>query len=938
MKNTKLLGLIAIAAVIAFSMTACDDGSDDKKKEEKGGTFVLTDIPPKYNGKYVFLEAEKRGVEMEIIGCQKINMEMGTITFAKIENRKVSLPLWIFSEEYSGRYSGNDTAVGWIGVYNAATEDSKLLEERGFRSVSFKNGNATKSWKDGFAYTYEYDCECDDADNCICDVCGCENCGYIYEYDCECDDPDNCTCDVDDCGCENCDTASGNEPSVPSAPTGVTATALSSSSIQVSWSAVSDASSYDVYYKIGSSSPTTTRRFAGTVTGTSYTHTGLQPSTTYYYYIQAKNDAGESEYSTSRSATTNAASNEPSVPPGIPTGVTATASSSSSIQVSWSAVSGASSYDVYYTIGLSSTTILAGNVTGTSYTHTGLQPSTTYYYYIKAKNSAGESEYSSRTGSSSATTQSSGNVPSIPSAPTGVTATASSSSSISVSWSAVSGASSYDVYYAIGSSSSTKIPAGNVTGTSYTHNGLQPSTTYYYYIKAKNSAGESGYSTFGSATTNAVTATTKAITSFSFDDFSVEGTINGPNIAITVPNIVNLTKLVPTIGHNGKSINPESDVAQDFSSPIQYTVTAGDSTTQNYTVTVTVTDPGLRAAFAWINNYGGSTRDFTIVAQANESIEPVKIDPRYSGINISLSGGTTEKTISLSSNGSLFTISDGTLTLDNNITLQGRSSNNASLVKLNSLYPPSPTKLVMNTGARIINNTVIANDSDADGGGVSVVSGTFTMNGGTISGNRVEATSSSSSYDSSSLPATGGGVYVDTSAGTFIMNGGTITNNTAYSEKFPTAGGGVCINGGTFTLVGGTISNNTADSRAQGSSPSAYGGGVAAWTSGTFTMQGGTISGNQAVSSAFVLVTTYYYGGGVYVRNDRFRKTGGTIYGSNETATQQNLVKDRRTNSEGNTGHAVYALVGSSNMRRNATAGTADDMDSSRTGTEGGWE
>ena len=91
--------------------------------------------------------------------------------------------------------------------------------------------------------------------------------------------------------------------------------------------------------------------------------------------------------------------------PGAPTGVTATALSSSSISVTWNAVSGADSYKVYYEKGSSDDKILAGTANGTSYTHTGLDANTTYYYYIKAVNSAGESGYSS---ASSAKTPSSG--------------------------------------------------------------------------------------------------------------------------------------------------------------------------------------------------------------------------------------------------------------------------------------------------------------------------------------------------------------------------------------------------------------------------------------------------------------------------------------------------------------------------------------------------
>ena len=52
MKNTsKLFGFIAIVAVIGFSMAA--GGGDD----DDDGTFVLTDIPAEYNGKWIYFSA-----------------------------------------------------------------------------------------------------------------------------------------------------------------------------------------------------------------------------------------------------------------------------------------------------------------------------------------------------------------------------------------------------------------------------------------------------------------------------------------------------------------------------------------------------------------------------------------------------------------------------------------------------------------------------------------------------------------------------------------------------------------------------------------------------------------------------------------------------------------------------------------------------------------
>jgi hypothetical protein len=425
---------------------------------------------------------------------------------------------------------------------------------------------------------------------------------------------------------------------------------------------------------------------------------------------------------------------------------------------------------------------------------------------------------------------------------------------------------------------------------------------------------------------NTTTSLPGEMTQFRFGDFSVDGTISGTNISVTVPNIVNLTTLAPTITHNGKSVSPASGVEQDFTTSKTYTVTAENNSTKNYTVTVTVTSTTLAAAFSWINNYYTSGRTYTIVAKASESLAPVTINA-VSNNNIILSGGTTEKTISLSSNGSLFRVDGGTLTLENNITLAGRTANNASLVTLNS----SSGKLVMKTGSKIQNNTKTIDATGTNyvvsGGGVSINGGTFTMDGGTITGNKVEATNSSSVNYTNTIQAVGGGVFF--SSGTFVMNDGTISNNTAYSSKYATAGGGVYVDDSeTFTMNGGTISGNTAESSSVLATSNTYGGGVAVWDSGTFTMTGGTISGNT------VKTASNCYGGGVYVRGTKFTKTGGTIYGSNASPTDL-----RNTAKNDASGHAVYVYISaSSNYKRTNTAGTTVNLNSGTSGSGGGWE
>jgi hypothetical protein len=86
----------------------------------------------------------------------------------------------------------------------------------------------------------------------------------------------------------------------------------------------------------------------------------------------------------------------------------------------------------------------------------------------------------------------------------------------------------------------------------------------------------------------------KAITGFSFWDLAAAVSIDedAKTISVTVPYGTNLYSLVPTITHTGADISPASWETQDFSSPVQYTVTAENGTTEKYIVNVTVTLPG----------------------------------------------------------------------------------------------------------------------------------------------------------------------------------------------------------------------------------------------------------------------------------------------------------------------------------------------------------
>ncbi|MEI6092958.1 MAG: hypothetical protein WCQ47_04660 [bacterium] len=86
-------------------------------------------------------------------------------------------------------------------------------------------------------------------------------------------------------------------------------------------------------------------------------------------------------------------------------------------------------------------------------------------------------------------------------------------------------------------------------------------------------------------TVNLAASDAKDITSFSFSEGT--GVITGTEIEVTVPYGTVLTSLTPVIAITGTSVSPASGVAQNFTSPVTYTVTAADNTTKDYLVTVT---------------------------------------------------------------------------------------------------------------------------------------------------------------------------------------------------------------------------------------------------------------------------------------------------------------------------------------------------------------
>lgn len=173
----------------------------------------------------------------------------------------------------------------------------------------------------------------------------------------------------------------------------------------------------------------------------------------------------------------------------------------------------------------------------------------------------------------------------------------------------------------------------------------------------------------------------------------------------------------------------------------------------------------------------------------------------------------------------------------------------------------------------------ITNSQSTVVAGVYMEGGSFTMNGGTISGN-------------------GGGAVQVNSGASFIMNGGSITDNHLNVTKDANYApcGGVLVNGGSFIMTGGSITGNTVEVEG-GLSVS---GGVLVCNGGSFTMTGGEITNNQCTVGRYndnsgiaggVCVGSFYMGTGTFTVSGDVTIAGNTFNGSAKNVWLYNSQK-----------------------------------------------
>ena len=198
-----------------------------------------------------------------------------------------------------------------------------------------------------------------------------------------------------DSGFSNTASATTSAPptSVPAAPSGLNATAVSSSQINLTWT---DNANNESGFRIEQSTDGTNFTQIATAgsNAVSFSVTGLSASTTYFYRVASFNSAGTSGFSNTASATT---SGPPAPVPAAPSGLSATAVSRTQINLSWTDNSGdESGFRIERCKNPNCTSFVQIAEVGanvTTFADTTVNRNTSYNYRVRAFNAAGNSAY-----------------------------------------------------------------------------------------------------------------------------------------------------------------------------------------------------------------------------------------------------------------------------------------------------------------------------------------------------------------------------------------------------------------------------------------------------------------------------------------------------------------------------------------------------------------
>jgi hypothetical protein len=251
-------------------------------------------------------------------------------------------------------------------------------------------------------------------------------------------------------------------------------------SVSLEWSKVDRASSYKIYYKNKNGSG----EYQSNGSATTATVTGLTPNSDHAFWVVAINSEGrEGEPSNGKGCTTLL---------DTPKITKVSSINDITITLEWGSVDGADSYDIYYATSNSiPENAIYSDVKKTSHTINILNQNTRYYFWVKARNSAGNY---------SAISEIMSNATKLLDTPKITKVSPINDITITLEWGSVDGADSYDIYYATSDSIPKNAIYSDVKETKYTINTLSQNTRYYFWVKAHNSAGN--YSAISTSMSN----------------------------------------------------------------------------------------------------------------------------------------------------------------------------------------------------------------------------------------------------------------------------------------------------------------------------------------------------------------------------------------------------------------------------------------------------
>jgi hypothetical protein len=153
MKNVfKVLWIIALVAVIGFSMAACDDGggSGGSTVQETSGRLTITGLNS-FNGKFAVAMQDNDG---ELMAAADLNASSQTMKGGKVENGSVTLKVWkVTGTTTASNYAGSDANVAFMVLIldnESFNESSASPIGVGAVSVTFTNGVGSGSYTSMF--------------------------------------------------------------------------------------------------------------------------------------------------------------------------------------------------------------------------------------------------------------------------------------------------------------------------------------------------------------------------------------------------------------------------------------------------------------------------------------------------------------------------------------------------------------------------------------------------------------------------------------------------------------------------------------------------------------------------------------------------------------------------------------------------------------------